>query len=88
MEVSQLILHSPKRSSLFLTLQSQMTPGAKTLKPLCSTRWIVCTAAISAILSNYTVLCAALKEINAHTHDDYGHKAGGFLALMDNFVWP
>ena len=33
----------------------------------------------------YTVLCAALEEINAHTHDEYGRKAGGFLALMDKF---
>ena len=85
MEVSQLILYSPKRSSLFVTLQSQMTPRSKTLKPLCPTRWTVRTAAISAILSNYTVLCAALKDINAHTHDEYGRKAGGFLALMDKF---
>ena len=85
MEVSQLILYSPKRSSLFLTLQSQMTPGSKTLKPRCPTRWTVRTAAISAILSNYTVLCAALEEINAHTHDEYGRKAGRFLALMDKF---
>ena len=36
MEVSQLI-YSPKRSSLFLTLQSQMTPGSKTLKPVSNT---------------------------------------------------
>ena len=63
-----------------------MTPGSKTLKPWCPTRWTVCTAAISAILSNYTVLCAALEEINAHTHDEYGRKAGRFLALMDNLV--
>ena len=85
MEISQLILYSPKRSSLFSTLQSQMSPGSKTLKPLCPIRWTVRTAAISAILSNYTVLCTALEEINAHTHDDYGRKAGGFLALMENF---
>ena len=56
MEVSQLILYSPKRSSLFLTLQSQMTPGSKTLKPLCPTRWTVRTAAISAVLGNYVLL--------------------------------
>ena len=91
MEVSQLILYSPKMSSLFLTLQSQMTPDSKTLKSLCPTRWTVRTAAISAILSNHTVLCAALEEINAHTHDEYGRKAGGFLVLMDKFstfFWP
>ena len=84
MEVSQLI-YSPKRFSLFLTLQSQMTPGSKTLKPLYPTRRTVCTAAISAVLGNYAVLCAALEEVNTHTHDDYGRKAGGYLVLMHNF---
>ena len=85
MEISELILKSPKRSSLFSTLQIQLSPGAKSLKPLCPTRWTVRTSAISAVLSNYTVLCTALAEINAVTHDDYGRKAGGLLALMDKF---
>ena len=62
-----------------------MTPGSKTLKPLCPTRWTVRTAAISAVLSNYTVLRAALDDINTYTHDDYGCKAGGLLVLMDKF---
>ena len=84
-EISQLILNSPKRSSLFFMLQVQLSPGSKSLKPLCPTRWTVCTSAISAVLSNYTVLCTALAEINAVTHDDYGQKAGGLLALMDKF---
>ena len=66
-------------------LQVQLSPGSKSLKPLCPTRWTVCTSAISAVLSNYTLLCTALAEINAVTHDDYGRKAGGFLALMDKF---
>ena len=76
---------SPKRPSLFAMLQVQLSPGSKSLKPLCPTRWTVRTSAISAVLSNYTVLCTALAKINAVTHDDYGQKAGGLLALMDKF---
>ena len=84
--ISQLIRYSPKRTSLFLSLQSQLSPGSTTsLKPLCPTRWTVRTAAISALLTNYSVLCAALEEINIETHDEYGMKAGGYLAQMDNF---
>ena len=52
--------------SLFLSLQSQLSPGSTTsLKPLCPTRWTVHTAAISAIIT--IVLCTALEEINAKT---------------------
>ena len=36
------------------------------------------TVAISAVLTNYTVLCVALEEINAETRDNYGIKAGIF----------
>ena len=86
MGISQLIRYSPKRTSLFLSLQSQLSPGSTTsLKPLCPTRWTVRTAAISAVLTNYSVLCAALEEINIETHDEYGMKAGGYLAQMENF---
>ena len=56
MEVSQLIRFSPKRSSLFESLQAQVCPGAPSLKPLCLTRWTVRTRAIKAIISNYEVL--------------------------------
>ena len=68
-----------------------MTPGSKTFKPMCPTWWTVHTAAISAVLGNYAVLCAALEEVNNHTYDDYGRKPGGYLALMDTFrtfFWP
>ena len=85
MEISKLIRYSPKRSTLFSALQSQLAPGSNTLKPLCPTRWTVRTVAISAVLSNYSVLCVALEQINAETHDEYGRKAGGFLALLEKF---
>ena len=55
------------------------------LKPLRPTRWTIRTAAISAILSNYETLQATLEQINSETHDDYGRKAGGYLAQMDKF---
>lgn len=84
-EISQLILYSPKRSTLFSTLQSQMSLGSKSLKPVCPTRWTVRTAAISAVLNNYTVLCVAPDEINTETNDDYGRNAGGLLAQIDKF---
>ena len=43
------------------------------------------TAAINAVLKNYEILCDALCRINAETHDEYGLKAGGFLAQMEKF---
>ena len=82
MGISQLIRYSPKRTTLFLSLQSQLSPGSMSLKPLCPTRWTVRTSAISSVLTNYA---AALEEINAETHDDYGIKAGGYLAQMESF---
>jgi len=83
MEMSQLILKSPKRTTLFLALQAQLSPGSNSLRPLFPTRWTVRTGAVSAVITNYAVLCTSLEEINATTHDDYGHKAGGMLALID-----
>ena len=85
MELSQLIRFSPKRSSLFQNLQDQLATSSRSLKPLCPTRWTVRTGAIHSVLSNYPVLCEALEEINKSTHDDYGRKAGGMLALLDKF---
>ena len=52
MELTQLIRYSPKRSSMFETLQSQLFPQAPSLKPLCPTRWTVCSAAINSVISN------------------------------------
>ena len=46
---------------------------------------MVCTAAITSVISNYTVLCEALAEINSTIHDEYGRIACGFLALMEKF---
>ena len=85
MELSQLIRFSPKRAALFEQLQSQLSTATPSIKPLCPTRWTVRTAAINSVIANYAVLCEALEEINSTTHDEYGRKAGGFLAQMEKF---
>ena len=85
MELSQFIRFSPKRSTLFQTLQSQLTPGAPSLKPLCPTRWTVRTRAIESVLTNYEVLTSALVEIHDSGRDEYALKAGGYLSTMDKF---
>lgn len=85
MEVSQLIRFSPKRTSLFESLQAQVSPGAPTLKPLCPTHWTVRTRAIEAIASNYEVLTKALTAIHESGRDEYALKAGGHLTTMERF---
>ena len=51
---------------------------------LCETRWTVRHGCITAILENYEAL-QTKEEVNQTTHDDYGRKAGGQLALMEKF---
>ena len=84
MKLSQLIRFSPKRSSLFTTLQAQVSSSAPTLKPLCPTRWTVRTRAIEAVLANYQLLLDALEEIQ-QGKDEYALKANGFLHSMLKF---
>ena len=84
MGLSQLIRFSQKRTTLFETLQKQMSPGAPTLKPLCPTRWTVRTKAIDALLKNYLVLQKEL-EIVQQGKDEYAMKAHGFLTAMEKF---
>ena len=43
------------------------------------------TAAIHSVLLNYSSLCETLETVNAETHDEYGRKAGGYLAQMEKF---
>ena len=38
-----------------------------------------------SILNNYGTLCEALQIVNEECHDEYGRKAGGFLAQMEKF---
>ena len=84
MGISQLIRYSPKRSSLFDALRSQVSPGAPSLKPLRPTRWTVRTRAIGALLTNYRLLLDAL-EIIQEGRDEYAMKANGYLTSMQQF---
>ena len=53
-EVSQLIRFSPKRLTLFQSMQSQLSHSfTPSLKPLCPTRCTVRTGAINSVLTNY-----------------------------------
>ena len=58
MEVVKLInIHTLlKRTTLFNTTKSQLSPETQNLKPLCPTRWMVHTVAIKVILDNYETL--------------------------------
>ena len=85
MEVSQLICFSPKRSTLFKSLQTQLSPAAPSLKPLSPSRWTVQNATIQSLLDNYQVLCEELSQINREGRDEYAYKAGGMLSLMEKF---
>ena len=84
MGLTQLIRFTPKRSSLFETLQAQVSSSVPTLKPLCPTRWTVRTRAFDTILTNYHLLQDALEIIQQGT-DEYASKAAGFLTLMERF---
>ena len=55
--IYNLICSSPKRVARFKVRKEQLHSGsgAPGLKPLCPTRWTVCTAALNSILKNYDV---------------------------------
>lgn len=69
-EIYKLIELSPKRSFLFSSNLSAKGSGTS-LKPLCPTRWTVCTTAIDAILKDYVVLMET-EDIHSTTRDEYG----------------
>ena len=85
MEIIKLIKFSPKRTTLFNTIKSQLSPETQNLKPLCPTRWTVRTGAISAILDNYEPLLSTLDEVHATGRDEYSMKAGGFVRQLQLF---
>ena len=62
-----------------------MSPNTSDLRPLCPTRWTVCTSAIGTVLSNYSTLCTVLEEVNRTGHNEYAMKAGGILRMLENF---
>jgi hypothetical protein len=80
-EISQLIRYSPKRSHLFNEKLAQSERTGVSIKPLCPTRWTAQTAAIEAVLKDYSILIDAMQEIQDSTRDEYGLKANGMTAL-------
>ena len=85
MEIVKLIKFSPKRTTLFNTIKSQLSPDTQNLKPLCPTRWTVRTGAIKASLDNYETLMSTLDEVHSTGRDEYAMKAGGFVRQLQLF---
>ena len=81
-DLAQEITFSPKRTGLFAEKKDEFISGSTTINILCETRWTVRHGCITAILENYEAL-QTKEEVNQTTHDDYGRKAGGQLALME-----
>ena len=84
-EVTQLMRFFPKHTSLFESLQAQVSPGAPSLKPLCPTPWTVHTRAIETISSNYDALTKALTEIHECGKDEHALKTDGYFRTMERF---
>ena len=67
MELSKLILYSPKRTLIFQSCKQALSPEGTGLRPLCPTRWTVRTEAINAVLKNYAAIVQALEQISEVT---------------------
>lgn len=89
-ELGKLIKFSPKRSTLFSTLNKQLAFNSgenatgKSLRTLCLTRWTVRHSAIESILLNYDTLKKTLQEVEKG-HDEYAAKAHGMLIQLEMF---
>lgn len=84
-ELASLIRASPKQLGLFERIQSNLSPDSPRLKPLCPTRWTVRTAALNAVIKNYTVICCELETIGREAYGEPSRKSCGLLAMMDKF---
>ena len=85
MELSKLILYSPKRTLIFQSCKQALSPEGTGLRPLCPTRWTVRTEAINAVLKNYAAIVQALEQISEESHDNYGRRANGLLSQLERF---
>lgn len=83
-ELASLIRASPKQLGLFEGIQSDLAPDNPGLKPLCPTRWTICTAASNAVIKNYTLISCELETIGKETYGE-PRKSCGLLAMMDKF---
>ncbi len=84
-EVFKLIRYSPKRTLVFEQCKQELSLPGTNLRPLCPTRWTVKTGAIDGVLRNYSALIESLEKISNESHDDYGRRANGILALLERF---
>ena len=80
MELSKLILYSPKRTVVFQSCRQELSPTG--LHPLCPTRWTVSIEAINTLLKNYAAIVQALEQSSDESHDDYGWRANGLLSQL------
>ena len=85
MELSKLILYSPKRTGVFQSCKHELLHEGTGLRPLCPTRWTVKTEALNAVLKNYAVIIQALEQISDETYDDYSRRANGLLSQLERF---
>ena len=84
-EIVKLINYSPKCRHFF-SEKLLMTEGPTVgIKPLCPTRWTVRTEAMDVVIKQYTMVMEAIEEVHRTTHDEYGGKAGGVLAALEQF---
>ena len=83
-EISNIIRNSPKRLASFKMIQQELCPDSPDLKPLCPTRWTVRTAAITAVLENYSAVIEELHRIG-ESHFETSARAVGNAAMMEKF---
>ena len=84
-ELSKLILYSPKRTQIFQQFKQEVSPEGTGLHPLCPTRWTVRTEALNSFIRNYSAIAQALQQISDESYDDYGRRANGILSLLQRF---
>ena len=84
-ELASLIHASPKLLGLFERIQGDLAPDSPELKPLCPTQWTVRTAALNAVIKNYSVICCELQTIGREAYGEPSRKSCGFFAMMDTF---
>ena len=84
-EIYNLINASPKRLALYNMLKLEHNQDTSSIKPLCPTRWTVRTAAINAVLKNYSLIQQTLDEIANDSTGEPAAKASGLGCLMEKF---
>jgi len=61
-ELATIIHGSPNCPAQFKCLQEEFSKRLPGLKPLCPTRWTVCTGAAHAVISNYSIIFLELEK--------------------------